>query len=438
LPLLACGAVFWKRCRRLEAKNLAGVFWVQLLTLLVFASAVDLRAQPIIGSGAVASSASTPPGGSRPGDPTSTTSSVPGAIGAQKDPAPFQWGVVEIRPKLSYRIVYGDGIQARPGNQQSSVIQTISPGLVIRVGDRWAIDYALNQTLYSQRDFSDTLDHAFGLKHNGALSLGSWEFQLQQNYAETSELLAETGSQTKQENVTTSLGTAHPISRYLSLTLGASQSLRFAGVLGKTFEWTTTDWLNYQQVKEFGAGVGYGAGYVDISKAPNSSFQRVLGRASWQLSPKTGLDFNGGLESRKSSAKGAAGKNDLIYNFSLHNAPFDYTKLSFSAGRTISISLFQNSVSDAKTMSLALNQRLLGKLQFSAQVEQQKTNFAPQGNSVAFARDDDKRSFSLGLSATFRKRGTIGVTYQHSTNKTNLAGFGFTSSQFGLQAAWAY
>ena len=427
------------RSSTLRIRDFGGI-GVIFLSLFICINAVSVQAQPVVGAGLNGASSLTSSAAGRFGGHATTTSSVSGALGTQNNPAPFQWGIVEIRPNFSYRIVYGDGIQASPGNQQSSLIQTIAPGVVIRIGDHWSVDYAANQTLYSQSGFKDSLNHSLGLKRNDdtTFSLGGWDLQFQQNYAGTSEILAETGSQTQQDVVTTSLGTVRSIGRYLSLSLGLTQSLRFAGALGNTFEWTTTDWLNYQQVREFGAGIGVGAGYVDISKSPNSSFWRALGRASWQLSPKTGLDVDGGLETRKSSSIGAIGASNLIYNIAIRNAPFEHTIFVLTAGRKTTISLFQNAVSEGSLINLSLSQRLLGKLQFSAQVEQQEIAFSPQGNSIANTRNDEKRSINLGLSAMIRKRGTMGITYQRSTNRSNLVGFGFSSSQYGLQAAWSY
>jgi hypothetical protein len=408
----------------------------KLLLLCLLACAVDAVAQPVI----LPSSLTTPVPAATDGfqavNQPVTSSMGAGSAAVAQDPPPFQWGAVELRPHLSYRLMYGDGIQSQPGNQLYTAVHTISPGVSFKIGDSWTLDYTATQTLYSRREFNDTLDQAFDLQ--GTKSVGSWALQFAQGYTTSSAPLAETASQTKQENATTSLGAAYPISPDFSLELGATQSLRFAGTLGDTFEWSTMDWVNYHASTDFSAAVGAGLGYVDLTDAPNMSYQRYLGRMGWKISPKIGLDINGGVEVRNSEATGASATNNPIYDIALRYAPFEHTTLSVEGGRTVSVSLFQNQVSDARNWSARLQQRLLGRLNLNAGVSGQKSSYSAPVNTIAVNRDDETRSFNVSLGATFRRRGTIVVSYQRSQNTSNLAGYGFSSSQFGLELAFRY
>jgi len=50
---------------------------------------------------------------------------------------PYQWGPVSFHPSLSYQFLYGTGIQSSPGNQQASVVQTVSPNFLFVIGSHW-------------------------------------------------------------------------------------------------------------------------------------------------------------------------------------------------------------------------------------------------------------------------------------------------------------
>src|SRR5580692_5063043 len=44
-------------------------------------------------------------------------------------PQIFQYGPVQLHPHLDYRLLYGNGIQSAPGDQQKTFIQEVSPGI---------------------------------------------------------------------------------------------------------------------------------------------------------------------------------------------------------------------------------------------------------------------------------------------------------------------
>lgn len=63
---------------------------------------------------------------------------------------PFQWGVWDFHPHLLYRFIYGDGIPAGPTNHYKTIIQEISPGLLLNMGDHWLLDYTPTFRLIQQ------------------------------------------------------------------------------------------------------------------------------------------------------------------------------------------------------------------------------------------------------------------------------------------------
>jgi hypothetical protein len=370
----------------------------------------------------------------------SAARSVLAAAKPPSDPPPFQFGPIEIRPYLMYRWSYGSGLQSRPGSQANTSIQEISLGLSSQLVEGWTIDYSAIQSIYSDPGFSDSLNHSFQL--NGGkekqFSLGGWAMGFTQGFNSSFAPQIETGRQTKQQSVTSGLTAAYPFNRVLSLALGVNQNLRFSkGQEGNAFEWSTMNWLNAQATTKLNAGIGFGLGTTDLESQPNNTYQRFMVRAGWLVSKKVGMDFSVGLESRDAGEAQGSSPGPL-FNLGLSYRPFDYTSLQLSTSRSTEVSLFENRTSERTSWNLGLSQRLLGKLGFNAAVGEQRSSFSASSTTIAPARDDKTRNFSLGLGLPFRRRGSIAASYARTSNSTNLSGFGFSSNQYSLTIGFRY
>jgi hypothetical protein len=375
----------------------------------------------------------------------SAARSVLSAAKAPADPPPFQFGPIEIRPQLMYRWSYGSGLQSRPGSQANTSIHEVSLGLSSQIVEGWTLAYSAIQSIYSDPQFSDALNHSFQLNGGKAkqFSLGGWAMGFTQGFNSSFAPQIETGRQTKQQNLTSGLTAAYPFNRVFSLALGVNQNLRFSkGQEGNAFEWSTLNWLNAQATTKVNAGIGFGLGTTDLENQPNNTFQRVMVRAGWMVSKKVGLDFSVGLDLRDAGDAGTVGAGGSspspIFNVGLAYQPFDHTSLQLSTSRSTEVSLFENRTSDRTSWNMGINQRLLGKLGFNAAVGEQRSSFSASSTTIAPARDDKTRNFSVGLGLPFRRRGSIAASYARTSNATNLSGFGFSSNQYSLTIGFRY
>src|SRR5690606_28176495 len=55
--------------------------------------------------------------------------------------SPFHFGKLVFRPRISYQIDYGDGVQTRPGRDVKTTLQRVSPGVAIELGPAWTFEY---------------------------------------------------------------------------------------------------------------------------------------------------------------------------------------------------------------------------------------------------------------------------------------------------------
>jgi hypothetical protein len=132
----------------------------------LIASVVSLQAQPVMAPAlqdlaaiAASSGAKSPSQLSMP----SAARKVLAAAKAPANPPPFQWGSLELRPHMDYRWRYGSGLQSRPGSQANTSIQDVSLGFSAQVVEGLSIDYTATQSIYSDPQFSDSLNHSFSL-----------------------------------------------------------------------------------------------------------------------------------------------------------------------------------------------------------------------------------------------------------------------------------
>jgi hypothetical protein len=347
-----------------------------------------------------------------------------------------QWGVVSVRPHLSYLLLYGDGIQASLGQPVTTAIQEISPGILLGIGSHWNLDYTPTWTVYSSRAFRDTLDHSATL--TGGAGYGDWTFGFSQAYISDSPVLIETGQQTNQQLYSTGLTASGDVGMHMRLDLAINQNIRLADVFSSSREWSTSDFLLYQFTPRLDAGLGFDTGYVNVSKGPDMIYFRPEVRIVWKPADKISISVQGGSERRQFESGGVGAMNNPVYGASLQYKPFESTTLSLGATRDVSASYFADQVTKSTGWSASLQQRLLQQFYLSAIFAHGTTTYVATQNDIVAGRDDQNYEFTLRLSTTLLRRGTVAILYQLSHNSSNMAAYGFSSRQIGLELGYRF
>ena len=127
-------------------------------------------------------------------------------------------GPFAVFPHLLYSATYGNGIEAQPGQNSTTVINTVAPGLLLRMGSHWTLDYTPSLSFFSSPLFHDTTDQNVLLM--GGTTYRDWSFSLSQSYVATAQPLVETGTQIEQEAYATALNAIWQMNGKLSLQLG--------------------------------------------------------------------------------------------------------------------------------------------------------------------------------------------------------------------------
>jgi hypothetical protein len=357
-----------------------------------------------------------------------------------------------LHPHLDYQFSYGNGLQSSPGQSQNSIIQQLSPGMLVNLGDHWTLDYTPTFAFYSSSSFQDTVNQSVQLSWGTAY--GDWFLSGSQSYASTSDPEVTTGAQTDQENYSTALNAAYQFNDKMSADLGFSQSFNYVGNgstptnylqnLASSKTWSTMDWLNYQFWPRFSVGLGVGGGYITQEGSPDTVYEEYQVRANWRATDKISFQLSGGVNVQQYLSGGESPLVTPIFSATIQYQPFDQTKLSVTAGRTVTPASFQNQSTENDFISGDLNQRLFGRLFLDLSGGYSTTKYQPTTSGLSTSRNDDLYTFNARLSCPFLKRGTFSVFYSYSDNSstesgfTTGSGFGYTSHQMGFAIGYRY
>jgi hypothetical protein len=374
------------------------------------------------------------------------TSQLAAPSAAPLPPVPplLRWGPLTAQPHLLYRLSYGDGLQALPGQQSKTVLNQVYPGILLSWGSHWTLDYTPALTFYSSSAFRDTVDNAVTL--TGQTVYEDWTFGLFQSYASSSDPIIETASQLDQETYSTGLTVTRQLGSQTSLELGANQNFRFLGQtvpgeqLTDTRSWSTMDWLNYQFWARLGAAIGVGFGYDNLAVGTDMTSEQFQGRITWRVVKKLSFVLSGGGEDRQFLAPGVPDLISPIFSLSAQYSPFDATTFSVSAYKAVSPSFYHDQVTESTSISAGLHQRLLGKVFLDLSGGYGTSTYYASSTAPAPANVSNYDSASLGvaLSTTFFTRVTASVFFSQNYITSGSAAYNYTTTQAGLTLGYHF
>ena len=369
-------------------------------------------------------------------------------------PVPLQWGPVTLHPHLNYQLSYGNGIQSSPGESHNTLVNQVSPGILFNLGDHWTLDYTPTLIFYSSSSFQNVVNQSVNLGWGSAFG-NDWFLSGSQSYASSSDPQVQTAAQTDQETFATALNATYQFNQEMSLDMGLNQTFDYVGNGGSTTNqlqnlanskaWSTLEWLNYQFWPRFNAGLGVGFGYNQQDNSPDSIYQQYQGRVNWRATDKISFQLSGGLHNQQYLSGGASSLLTPVFGGTIQWQPFEQTRLTVSANRTVSNSSYQSQVTINTGVTVGLDQRLLGRLNLNLSGGYGTTEYQSSAAGASTSRNDDLYSFGARLSCPLLKRATVSVFYNYSNNASSQSGFatagsgyGFTSSQGGLEISYRY
>ena len=361
----------------------------------------------------------------------------------------FQYGPVTLHPHVSNSLIYGSGLQSSIGNQQDTVIDTLSPGLTADLGRHWTVDYTPSINFYSNRQFHNNVDQSASL--TGATRYEDWDFNLSQTASITSDPLTQTAAQTDQQSYSTALSVAYAFADKWSANASVDQNISLVSNLQDSYNWSTLEGVNYEFSPRLNAGISVGGGYTKVSgdasegdSNPDSVNEEIEFNASWRATDKISLQGSVGVNDQQFLAAGYNDSLSPIFSAAIQYQPFKPTQITLSAGRNVSSSdyFIEAQTTETTSISLSLNQRILKIYNLSLGVGYSQTQYTTTlsilNYSFGNARTDDDYTFNASFGRNFLTHGNWAITYQYSDNESSVAGFSQRSNQIGLQVGFSY
>jgi hypothetical protein len=360
------------------------------------------------------------------------------------------WGPVDVHASMGYSVVYGNGVESQPGQQQKTFVNTFSPGIFLNLGSRWTLAYSPSYAVYSSSAFHNALSESAVL--NGATTYEDWSFSLSQAYAYTAQPLIETGAQTSQESYNTALGATYQMNGTLSLQLGANQNIRLAPAFTDLDEWSGNVQLNDQLMPQFGVGIQLTGGYDDVSAGSSMPFESLQANLRFTPGEKLSIALSGGATDRQFVHPSAPSLIDPVFAASIHYQVLPHTGINLNASRSVNPSFYANQVTVLTSVGGSIVQQLSRKfsLGLSAGYTMEPLTSiepvalppffigTPPATTLTVDRKDTYTTYGVSLNYAIITRGSISAFYSSTDNSSGQANFKYSSSQVGLSVNYRY
>ncbi len=362
---------------------------------------------------------------------------LPGAVPTGGANTPFlKIGRIEVRPHVVYALEYQEGVLSRPGDADSTFVESLSPGVAVQLGTNWNVDYTADVKFYSGKDFEDTVNHAFSI--SGVQPIGKMAVSGTQSVSSSANASFETGRQTRIIAVMSSLSAGMPVGNKLSLVGSLSQSLQFVEASPDSGTWSGNAGASYNSGRGWVVNTGVSSGYSAVYKSPDTFFVGPQVSLTWQATGKLALSLTGSLQDRETL--GGTNERQLTptYNATATFTPFTQTSIAVTGVKTNSPSLLGGQELESSQFGVTLQQRLLGRLRTNLGFSYGLSNYITTVTDGPRDRRDDLYTYTTGFTLPVARRGGISVRYQRAVNSSNAPGFDSDSTTVGFDVSYRY
>lgn len=347
----------------------------------------------------------------------------------------FRAGPFDFRPRLSYEVVYGDGLTSGPTRDQATWLQTISPGLQTLWGDHWTLDYTPSVRIYSADNYDNTVNHSLTL--GGWAVWRDWNYHLNHNTAITSDPLVETGVQTDQTSHSSSIGATWDRGAAGSFDFSLSQNVRLTQAFADSYSWTSDNWYNRPWNEKASIGVGLSVGYDLMDPGVEMLNQRLNVRLRGGLGAKVTYEIGAGGEWRHFYGAESSPKLSPLVNGSLTYQVLERTALTMGFSHDIRPSYFNDTYTENSTFQGTLTQILSPMWSLSASGGYRITSYQSTTSPDQRQREDNTAFGRFSVNAKLLDQLNASLYYAYRANTSDRNDFAFDSNQIGLSLTWS-
>ena len=327
-------------------------------------------------------------------------------------------------------------------NKRADIYTHVTPLLDFVRGDKTAananyFNVAVRPTFFFYTRFSNEDRTNW---YADALYQHVWErltASLDQRFEELTDPSIDVGTFFKRDIYTTTASANYTYDDKLSF--GGTETQRFSyfdqEAISKTEEWITDLYARYQLGPKLSLGLGPRIGLVDITGAPDQTYEDMLARINYELSEKIGVTAEAGGEVRQ--FHGAGERVFPVFDFAVNYTPFDGTLVSLTGYRNEVISYAEVGDDYVSTAVQAnLRQRFLENFYFLLSGGYTVADYQAVGGTTAGGNRQDNYYFiNAGVEWDPREWINVSTRAQYSADNSNFVQNSFDDSQINLQIA---
>ena len=369
--------------------------------------------------------------------PDSTSDNI---IAGPETGSSIQLGDIKLLPQLQLRYMQTNGIPLGAGTATStdSSVFTFAPGLGLELGSNWTVSYNPTWTNYSNKTLTDTTSQSVSVI--GAAKANEWTFQFSEAFQSSQDILVETARQTKQHTWATVVSAMRKIGQRSQYSGTFNLNEQYGDIFDDSKTWSTDQWFRSQITPKLNAGLGVTLSKTDFSQRADVRSEGLLGSIQWKATEKVDFTAQGGVERRRIETAGSSSLRSPTLQISLNYRPFEQTRLTVAYNSATANALYSelNQVTRNSGWSIALNQRLLEKLNLSMTYNDSSSDYKSTATTAQpTVRADKYKSFNTTLGVKILKYWTVSAIYQTAKN-TSDQGFGFSTTQYGVELSGAF
>lgn len=334
---------------------------------------------------------------------------------------------------VNYSIQYGDQLPISRGKGEKSTLQQFSPEAYVTVAERLTLSYTPTFNWYTSDSLNDTVNHAFSAR--AGMMIGENNLSLSQSYYLTEDPLFETGRQTRQETIGTTVALARPIAEKVTVDAYLSRQTRDTDLFNDVESWSGFVWLRRAQQQGFDLAAGIGGSYYIIEPGPDSYSRQTLGKIRRQIGDRVDIQAEAGLDVSSFSGNSRKNISNAIYGLDARYRLFEPTTIFIGARRTMMPAYYSDQLVLTTRYSVGLDQRLLGRLFLRLGISHPESTYISSGPSTGGenrGRKDNYWGYSARLGTQLFQRLSVALMWQYNENKSNLAGFTYRGTNVGL------
>ncbi len=342
--------------------------------------------------------------------------------------------------------VYDDNIFISPV-KVSDFITQINLLADYHVGNDKAIDagtfdifYAPSFDIYASHSNQDSFNSNVGAQFQyrfSKLTLG-----IEQTYNHVNQTNAPAGTLVTTSDYMTKASANYAIDSKFSIVGTFTQDILNYDTAGfsSSNEWVGDLYFMYKYDSKLSLGFGPTFGWMDVTLAPNYTYQDILGRVDYAYSKKLSFHLNAGAEVVEYQGPAAYDRVAAVFDLSTVYQPFTNTTITLDAGRQFTPSYnFNGQDYLASKVSIAGRQRFLQDFYYNVQFGYE--NDAYQSAGVALtgpARNDNYYFASTGFDWVPNSFVTSSIFYRYQADDSNFSGFTFNDNQVGVSVGFKY